>query len=206
MPAAAETSNFPAAASTKDALVAENKFNAPAAETPQIRHRFTYSNQILIADKGLFWYQHDNTPSNVIVIFDNDIIYGHVVSVPHPIEKKFDFRIKWDMPRLPYGFIITKYPLSTSVSNTRALKLHLKMDINNAKTSNYTFTVTRAQIVQSQVQAAASTHCRSRFPQKISRQSAGVPIIKSMQPVRVPYNNVEDYEEEDYNSSNDGSK
>ena len=73
-------------------------------------------------------------------MFENDIMYGNVVSVPHPSEKKFDFTIKWDMLRLPYVFTIDQYPICTSVANTHALKLHLHLDINIAKTDNYNFT------------------------------------------------------------------
>ena len=91
-------------------------------------------------DKELFWHQHENIPPNVIGIFENDLIYGRVFSVPRPSANKFDYTIQWDMLCLPYGFSIDQYPILTIVSNTHALKLHLQLDINRAKTGNYTFT------------------------------------------------------------------
>ena len=47
--------------------------------------------------------------------------------------------------------------------------------------------------MKSKVQAAAAapTPHRGRRPQKIYRQSAGVPLIEGVQPVRVLYNNAE---------------
>ena len=58
------------------------------------------------------------------------------------------------MSRLPDVFPIAQYPLFTSVSNTHALKIHLKMAINRAKTDNYNFKEPRSQIVQRQGQVA----------------------------------------------------
>ena len=81
-------------------------------------------------------------------MFENDIIYGCVVSVPRPISKKSDFIIKWDMLRLKYVFTISQYPICTSDDNTYALKLHLHMDINRSHTGNDTFTEPRSQIVK----------------------------------------------------------
>ena len=59
---------------------------------------------------------------------------------------------------------------------------------------------------QSQLQESAATPYRGSCPQTIPRKSSGVPLIKGIQPVRVPYNNAEDEEEEDNSSINDGSK
>ena len=46
-----------------------------------------------------------------------------------------------------------------------------------------------------QEQAAAPTPLRGHSLQTRSIQSADVPLIAGMQPVRVPYNNAEDYKE-----------
>ena len=60
--------------------------------------------------------------------------------------------------------------------------------------------------MQRQGQASSPTTCIGHCPQTILRQSAGVTVIAGLQHVRVPYNNVEDYEEEDNRSRNHGSK
>ena len=76
----------------------------------------------------------------MIDVFENDLMYGYVVSMPRLSTKTFDYTIKWDMSRLPYGSHISQYSRCTSVANKNALKLHLHMDINRVKTGNYTFT------------------------------------------------------------------
>ena len=98
-------------------------------------------------------------------MFQNDLVYRCVVFVPRPGAERIYFMIKWYMSRLPDGFPIAQYPLCTSVDNTHALKLRLQMDINRAKTSNYTVTEPRAQRVQRQRQAAAATPHIGRRPQ-----------------------------------------
>ena len=77
---------------------------------------------------------------HVIGVFENDLMYGHVVSLTRPSANKFDYTIEWYMLRLPYVFTIAHYPLRNSVNNKNVLKLHLQIDINRAKTGNYTFT------------------------------------------------------------------
>ena len=126
--------------------------------------------------------------------------------MPLPSAKKFDYTIEWYMLRLTDGIPIAWYPLYTSVSNTNALKLHLNITINRAKTGNYTFIEPRAQKVQSQGQVSAPTPCRGRCTQTILRQSKGVTLIDGMQPVRVPYNNAEDDKKEDGRSRYDRNK
>ena len=90
----AATLNLPAIAATAYALTAADTSNAPAAETPQLRRRFSYSKQILMSDKELFWHQHENIPPNVIGMFENDIMCGRVVYVTRPSANKFGFIIK----------------------------------------------------------------------------------------------------------------
>ena len=63
---AADTHNVPTAAAKVDVRAAEDTSNAPAAETPQLRRQFSYSNERLMANKELFWQNNDNIPPNVI--------------------------------------------------------------------------------------------------------------------------------------------
>ena len=72
-----------------------------------------------------FWKQHENIPPNVIGMFENDLMYGRVVSVLRRSAKKFDFMIEWDMLRLIDIFHIAWYFFCTSVYNTHALKVHI---------------------------------------------------------------------------------
>ena len=86
----------------------------------------------------------------MIGVFENDIMYGCVVSVPRPSANKFDYIIQWNVLCLPNGFPITHYPLCTSIDNTDAMKLRLQLAINRANMGNYMFTEPISQIVQSQ--------------------------------------------------------
>ena len=119
----------------------------------------------------------------MVGVFENDLIYGRVFSVPRPSEHFFDHMIQWYMPRLPDEFPISPYPLCTSVANTNALKL------------TYIFTEPRAQLLQRQGRAAAPSHCKGCHPPTRSRKITGVPLIAFMKPVIVPYINTEDVEE-----------
>ena len=76
----------------------------------------------------------------MISIFLNDLMYGCVISVPHPSANNFNYTIEWEMLRLPYGFPIAQYLLCASVSNTNTLKLHLQLDINRDNIGKYSFT------------------------------------------------------------------
>ena len=133
-------------------------------------------------------------------------MYGRVVSVTRPGENKFGYKTEWEMLRLLDGFPIYQYPLCTIVSNTHALKIHINLSINRAKTDKYTFTEPRAQIVLRQGKSAAPTPHRGRLPHTISIQSACITLILGVQPVRVTYNNTEDEEEEYYSSIKDRIK
>ena len=92
-----------------------------------------------MADKEFCWFQHENIPPNEIGMFENDLIYGCVVSVPRISANKFYLTINWYMSLLPDLFTISRYPLCTIVSNTHALKLYLHMAINRANKGNYNF-------------------------------------------------------------------
>ena len=91
------------------------------------------------------------------------------------------------MSCLKYGFPIAQYPIFTSVASTHAMKLHLKLDINRAKTGNYNSIETIPQKVQMYGQASEPTTCRGCCLQTRLIKNAGVTLIKGMQPVRVPY-------------------
>ena len=89
MSASAATPNVPEAAATSDVLAAAGTSNEGLIENPGLPLCFAYSNKILTADKKLSWYQHENIPPNVIGTFKNYLMYGDVVSVPHPSANKF---------------------------------------------------------------------------------------------------------------------
>ena len=197
VPTAAAKPNAPMSEATADTLSESDTLNVTFAANPQLRRRFAYSKQSLISDKELLWHQHENIPSNVIGVFENDIMYGSAVYVPHPSAKTFDYTIMWYITLLPGGFPIAWYPLCTSVANTYSLQLHLYISINRSKTGNYNFIEPKSQIVQRQGQLSAPTPCRGFFPQTIPRQISGVTLISGMQPVRVPYINAEYKEEQD---------
>ena len=119
-------------------------------------------------------------------------MYGSVIFEPRPSANSFDYTIMWDMTSLRDVFPIAWYPLRTSVSDTYALKLHLQLAINKAKTDKYTFIKPRAQIVQRNGQIAVPTSCRYSFAYTISIQSSDVNLIVGMQYVRVPFNDAKD--------------
>ena len=137
-------------------------------------------------DKECLWNQHDNIPPNGIGIFENDQMYEQLFSMPNPSAKTFGYGIEWGMLRLTYGFPIAQYPLCRVVANIRTLILHPQMTIKIAKTDNYNSTEPRYQIVQIQGQSVEPKYCRGLLPKTSSRQSAGVPLISWMQPIRVP--------------------
>ena len=83
----------PAAAATTNAPVAADTSNAPAAETPWLFRCFAYCNKILMADKEFFWHQYEIISTNVIGMFENDLICGSVVSFPRPSANKFDYTV-----------------------------------------------------------------------------------------------------------------
>ena len=110
--------------------------------------------------------------------------------MPHPSANKFDYNIEWDILHLSDEFPVSPYPICINVDNTRAMKLHIQLDMNRSNTGNYTFTEPRSQRVQIQGRSAAPTPCRCCCPQTSSIQNLGVPLISGMQPVIVPYKNV----------------
>ena len=57
----------------------------------------------------------------MIVMFEDDILYGRGVSVPRPSPNRLDYTIEWDMSRLQDGFNIVQCLLCTSIVNTCAL-------------------------------------------------------------------------------------
>ena len=110
--------------------------------------------------------------------------------MPHPSANKFDYNIEWDILHLSDEFPVSPYPICINVDHTRAMKLHMQLDMNRSNTGNYTFTEPRSQRVQIQGRSAAPTPCRCCCPQTSSIQNLGVPLISGMQPVIVPYKNV----------------
>ena len=89
VPTASATPNAPMAEATEDTLSESDTLNVPFAANPRLRRHFAYSKQSLISDKELLWHQHENIPPNVIGMFKNYLMYGDVVSVPHPSANKF---------------------------------------------------------------------------------------------------------------------
>ena len=84
VPAASDTKNYPEAEATEDAPAAEDTSNTLAAETSRLCFRFSYSKKILMVDKESFWHHNEKIPSNVIGMFEDDLMYGRVVSVTRP--------------------------------------------------------------------------------------------------------------------------
>ena len=77
------------------------------------------------------------------------------------------------------------------------------MAINRDKTGDYNFTELISQRVQRKGQVTEPTTCRGCHPYTRSRQSADITLISGIQPVRVPYNNVEyDKKEDDISRNN----
>ena len=105
MPEAEAIPNTPATAATSYELAAVYTSYTPEAETPQLCYHFAYYKQSLMADK-IFWHHHENIPPNVIGMFENNIMYGNVVSVTRSSAKAFDYTLEWDMLRLSDEFTI----------------------------------------------------------------------------------------------------
>ena len=90
-------------------------------------------------------------------MLENDLIYGHVVSVIRPSQKIYDYKVECYISCLTDVFPTDWYPHFTSISNTHVLTLHKHISVNRSKTGNYNFIEPRAQRVQSRVKSAAPT-------------------------------------------------
>ena len=101
-------------------------------------------------------------------MFENDIMYGCVVSLPSPSANKFYYMFEWDIYCLSYIFPIAQYYIYNSVFNTDALKLRLQLAINRSKIGKYTFYITKGtNSAKSGMSIITNTSQRFLFMDKI---------------------------------------